>query len=252
MTIKHLAKLCVFASLTVAPASAQEVAFHADQFTVELGKMGVRVPIEARLVKGAPYSAEVMTESVQWLPDGNRIVQRSSARVYRDSEGRIRREEDRPSGAPAVSITDPVAGISFWLSTDNRLALLTPNGAAVNVVDPFHAAKTVVTRLPPGAAKPTKKGDGCSRGRFQHFHGGLCPQRSCRRRKAGGARHRGRPGGRCAKDDDDSRGRNRQRPADRDRLRGVVLARAAGPRVDREKGSAPGDLDLSRRERHPG
>ncbi|MGH9934698.1 MAG: hypothetical protein ACREAM_00540, partial [Blastocatellia bacterium] len=43
-----------------------------------------------RLVKGAPFSADVVTETIQTLPDGNRIVQRVEGRIYRDSQGRAR------------------------------------------------------------------------------------------------------------------------------------------------------------------
>ena len=57
-------------------------------------------PLEGKVVKGMPYSAEIATESVQTLGDGNRIVHRSTSRVYRDSEGRVRREDDRPTGRP--------------------------------------------------------------------------------------------------------------------------------------------------------
>src|SRR5262245_45913471 len=39
---------------------------------------------ETRLVKGAPYSAEAVTETVQTLADGNRIVHRTSGSVARD------------------------------------------------------------------------------------------------------------------------------------------------------------------------
>src|SRR6266540_1531860 len=53
-----------------------------------------RVPLETRTLKGAPYSAEVVNEHTQQLADGNRIVERSTGRVYRDKEGRVRREED--------------------------------------------------------------------------------------------------------------------------------------------------------------
>src|SRR5262245_14681934 len=42
-------------------------------------------------VKGAPYAAEAVTESTQTLIDGNRIQRKSSASVFRDSEGRTRR-----------------------------------------------------------------------------------------------------------------------------------------------------------------
>ena len=71
-----------------------------------------RVPLE-QLVKNAPYSAEVLIESSQTLADGNHINQRSTGRVYRDSEGRVRREEDRSNGTVAISIVDPVAGVSY-------------------------------------------------------------------------------------------------------------------------------------------
>src|SRR6266851_9289774 len=51
-------------------------------------------------VKNAPYSAEAVTESTQALADGNRIVSRSSATVYRDGEGRERREQTLPNIGP--------------------------------------------------------------------------------------------------------------------------------------------------------
>jgi hypothetical protein len=86
----------------------------------------VRVNVEAGTVKGAPYSAEVVNESTQTLSDGNRIVRRSTARVYRDSEGRLRREEDRGTGSPVITVTDPVAGSSWTLDTENRIARQNP------------------------------------------------------------------------------------------------------------------------------
>src|SRR5689334_15626644 len=58
-------------------------------------------------VKGAPYSAEAVNETIQVLVDGNRIVQRTSAMQYRDIDGRERREETSAMGA--IFITDPVA-----------------------------------------------------------------------------------------------------------------------------------------------
>src|SRR5689334_11482640 len=41
-----------------------------------------------KTVKGAPYSADAVTETIQTLADGNRIVNRMTSSVYRDSEGR--------------------------------------------------------------------------------------------------------------------------------------------------------------------
>jgi hypothetical protein len=99
-----------------------------------------RVPMEAKIVKDAPYSAELLIESIQTLPDGNRIVRKTTGRVYRDSQGRTRREEDREPDHPAtVSVSDPVAGISFSLDPGSKIAWKTP----------FHTAGSIAARIPP-------------------------------------------------------------------------------------------------------
>jgi hypothetical protein len=87
------------------------------------GTTGMRVPIEGAPVKGAPYFAEVVTESVQNLADGNRIVRKTTGRVYRDSQGRVRREDDRePGHVRVISITDPVAGAAWSLNPETKVA----------------------------------------------------------------------------------------------------------------------------------
>jgi len=82
-------------------------------------------------VKGAPYSATVITESTQTLSDGNKISRKATASVYRDSDGRTRREQTlnsigpfASSGQPAqmVFIHDPVAGVQYALDPQNRTA----------------------------------------------------------------------------------------------------------------------------------
>lgn len=85
--------------------------------------------VSGRSVKGAPYSADAVNESTQVLADGNRIVRRNSTKLYRDGEGRERREESisRPGtsqGEPArtIFITDPVASFSATLDTNRRTA----------------------------------------------------------------------------------------------------------------------------------
>ena len=87
------------------------------------------------LVKGAPYSAQAVTESTQTLIDGNRIVNRSTASIYRDSEGRTRREQTLKSIGPythggeaaqTVYISDPVAGTSYTLDPKTQVARKMP------------------------------------------------------------------------------------------------------------------------------
>lgn len=86
--------------------------------------LGAKFGFESKLVKGAPYSAVAVTETVQMLGDGNRITQRSSVSVYRDSAGRTRREALVKDGqAQAIVISDPAAGVNYTLDTNNRRAL---------------------------------------------------------------------------------------------------------------------------------
>ena len=71
-------------------------------------------------VTKAPYAAEAVTESIQTMYDGNRIVQRNSTKQYRDSEGRERREEGAP--LDVVFISDPVAKASYTLHPESKTA----------------------------------------------------------------------------------------------------------------------------------
>lgn len=86
----------------------------------------MRIPLEARVVTGAPYSADVVSESVQVLSDGNRIVHRDISHVARDEQGRVRREEERNGQVMAISINDPVAGVSYMLDPVAKTALKMP------------------------------------------------------------------------------------------------------------------------------
>lgn len=83
------------------------------------------------VVKNAPFSADVTTETTQVLADGNRIHQTSSMRLYRDSEGRTRREQSLDSLGglasnanlpPVVFVSDPVTGVNYAISPSARTA----------------------------------------------------------------------------------------------------------------------------------
>ncbi len=93
--------------------------------------VGVQDALEAKTVKGAPYQAETITEIVQALADGNRIVQRTTGAVFRDREGRTRRESAVGGIGPlmpevnpprVVLIFDPVAGAHYRLDPAQRVA----------------------------------------------------------------------------------------------------------------------------------
>jgi len=93
--------------------------------------LGAEAGMPGRVVKNAPYSADIVTETTQTLADGNHIRQSSTAKVYRDTEGRTRREQSLNalrSLAPSsnlpqvVFINDPVAGFNYALNPQNRTA----------------------------------------------------------------------------------------------------------------------------------
>ena len=79
-------------------------------------------------VKNAPFSADAITESSHTLADGNHIRQTLNLKVYRDSEGRTRREQAVNLNGLApdanmqqmVFIHDPVAGVSYSLNAKER------------------------------------------------------------------------------------------------------------------------------------
>src|SRR5437588_5030732 len=82
-------------------------------------------------VKGAPYSAQAVTETTQVLADGNRISRKNVSMVARDSEGRTRREENLSAVGPwsaegqshtMVFINDPVAQANYVLDATKHSA----------------------------------------------------------------------------------------------------------------------------------
>jgi len=107
----------------------------------------VKMPLEAKTLKGAPYSAETVSDRTQVLADGNRIVQHSTGRVYRDAEGRVRREEDRASGGARVSITDPVAGVSWSLDPETKIAFKTASLVSTAILNKVEAAKAEASKV---------------------------------------------------------------------------------------------------------
>jgi hypothetical protein len=79
-----------------------------------------------RNVKNAPYSAEIATEKIQTLADGNQITKRTSSLSYRDSAGRTRQEvRDSSGNVKSIHIHDVVDGARTTLLPATRTATKT-------------------------------------------------------------------------------------------------------------------------------
>jgi len=99
-----------------------------------LGFVGFEAGLFGKTVTGAPFTADVSTETTQVLPDGNRIDNKTTGTFARDSSGRTRRDLTLPliggystSGngngpAHAVVINDPVEGSSYVLNENRKQA----------------------------------------------------------------------------------------------------------------------------------
>jgi hypothetical protein len=134
--VNRLVYIAAGAALAAFSATAQDNASQdklkaeakaAAEHMVQLKMMGA---VRGMTVKGAPYSADEVTDSNQVLADGTRIHRETKVSVYRDGEGRVRRE--MPDN---ITITDPVSNVTYILNpksmTGQKLAMAAGNFAFV-------------------------------------------------------------------------------------------------------------------------
>src|ERR1051326_430013 len=154
-----VASLVVFVSAAVtaaqepAPPPPGQAEAHVVFGGEHFGFIGM-MELNDKVVTGAPYSAQATTEITQTLSDGNQINRTETSQVYRDSEGRTRREHTlsgagpfmfftspgpvtagegpvtggavtNPSGTPRqmITINDPVAGVHYMLNPQDKSAV---------------------------------------------------------------------------------------------------------------------------------
>ncbi len=92
-----------------------------------IGHMGMPF---GKIVKGAPYSADVNTSSTQTLADGNTISRTTTGHVARDNQGRTYFQQNisggpwAEKGSPAITfLADPVAGYTYILNANTKIAM---------------------------------------------------------------------------------------------------------------------------------
>jgi hypothetical protein len=114
----------------VAPGGPNVIAFSSP---INIDFMHGPIAFDGEPVVGAPYTAEAVTDVVQTLADGNRIVRQSRAQLARDGQGRTRREQGLAMFGPFVNgpggdnprnvqISDPTTGTMVMLDLQSRTA----------------------------------------------------------------------------------------------------------------------------------
>src|ERR1017187_2743922 len=118
----HIAAAGALLVFGVAAQDAERAAKLKAELEANIVQMKMVGAVKGTTVKGAPYSGEEVNETNQMLADGTRIHHENRTSVYRDSEGRTRRET--PDN---ITITDPVANVTYVLDaktmTGQKLAL---------------------------------------------------------------------------------------------------------------------------------
>jgi hypothetical protein len=94
------------------------------------GPGGPGEPGEGKTVTGVPLTAQILVTHENTLSDGNHISRTTQTTLYRDSQGRVRREMTVDAGTPAtasvkhtiITINDPVSGKRYMLDPTNKTA----------------------------------------------------------------------------------------------------------------------------------
>ena len=85
--------------------------------------------IQDRSIKNSPFSAEAASETARTLPDGNKIKTAEKQLLFRDRQGRTRRESEYNFGnttRKTIQITDPVAGFDYYINPVKKIVIRTP------------------------------------------------------------------------------------------------------------------------------
>ena len=118
-------------------------------FVTQLRVAGPSGGVMGPAVKGAPYSGEEVTQSDQVLGDGTHIHNESRTKVYRDGEGRVRREAPEQ-----ITIFDPVGNTSYVLNPNT----MTARKVTFNIVTATTADGNVTFRTTTGPVAAARAG----------------------------------------------------------------------------------------------
>jgi hypothetical protein len=148
------------------PETGFNLMFQRRDLESEISFISAEMAGTGEVVTAAPYTATVITETTQVLADGNRIVNKNSAFVARDGQGRLRREETLPRIGPLsvdspklIFIHDPVAHTNATLDPGKQSAVIWKQPDS----SPYKENLHIVTRRLDGPGKPATEGANNSR-----------------------------------------------------------------------------------------
>jgi hypothetical protein len=98
--------------------------------------LGAEMASPGETVTGSPYTATAITETTQTLADGNKIVNKTSSFVARDSQGRTRREDSvgrigslQGSAQKMIFINDPTNHTQYISQSGGESSTIVRNNA---------------------------------------------------------------------------------------------------------------------------
>lgn len=120
------------------PAPPTKVMMFQEGASVEASPLGPVIEVlgfqgmhERKVVTGAPFSGVAVSETTQTLADGNHITRKVQTNLFRDSQGRFRKEVSftamgmlAEAGKPRtfIVIHDPVANTGYLLEPGQKIA----------------------------------------------------------------------------------------------------------------------------------
>lgn len=130
--VRKLSFMPVAMGLAAASLFAQGPGRHMGPGPGDFDMVRAEFGLSNKLVTGAPYSAQAVTQFTQTLANGDHIQRSTTASVARDSQGRTRMDRSVATvgalsarggeQARAVVIHDPVAGMSYALDPASKTA----------------------------------------------------------------------------------------------------------------------------------
>lgn len=122
-------------------------------------------PGEGKVVTGIPLTAQFTVTRDTTLTDGNKIHRTTETTLYRDTQGRTRREMNVDVGTPAtagvkhtiITINDPVSGHRYTLDPANKTARELREPKEHGPKPPAHGPDSASGPHPEGPVDPVKQ-----------------------------------------------------------------------------------------------